>query len=528
MEHQILEELFVDYIIEKVGPNKDKEKIVKTLISIFESLIKDALEEENTNYIIKIFPFGSFPSKLYLYNSDLDLSVLFFPKNESIFEFKDPEFINKSLVKISKKLEQNKEISNISIIYADIKLIKCKMKGIPIDISISNYLGISKLYFISKLEKEILVKEERITLFKRSIILIKAWCSLESEIIGSNKSLLASYAVESLVMFLFNQNNEKIKTEIDAFVQFFELLSSIDFEKFVITIFGVISIEDMIKYIKNEDYENQIEIFYSKNKGYFDAKKIIDISKNVKKINEYDNNFSFKQEISNNEKGSKSYKNFLFKKMNIIDPLNAFNNLGKSVNFYSFHRIIKIIQSMNISTKNIQTIFRTDQFSENDLINSTNYLNVLMKCFSKTLSKIYSDIEMYMAIKETVNSSDLNLTINDLFSDSLLIEDVSTMIKMNYESSLNDKLIKEFNLKFKISKGLNFFEINTDENSNQNSNVKNNDHSIIISPDFSLFLNSDILKEFSNSLDYGNSSKKFKDYLSNNETISFINELLNN
>lgn len=543
MEHQILEDLFVDYIIEKVGPNLDKEKVIKNLISTFESLIVDALSEENSKYSIKVIPFGSFPSKLYLYNSDLDLSVLFVPKNNSLTDCKDSEFINRTLTKISKKLETNKEITNISIIHAEIKLIKCKMKGIPIDISISNYLGLSKLFFVYKLESEILIKEQRIALFKRSIILIKAWCSLESEIIGSNKSLMASYAIECLVIFLFNQNNEKIKSEIDAFIQFFELVSSIDFEKSVVTILGVISTEELIKYIKSEDYETNIEKFYAKNKGYFDSKKIIEISKNVQIINELDNKYNNnKVEINKNDKNynNKSFKSFMIKKMNIIDPLNSINNLGKSINYYSYNKIVSIFKSMNKTMRSAHIIFRSGKYTNNPLVNSTNYLNFLMGLFPKTLAKIFSDIEMYLILKEPISTSDLMTELCEFSNDTFFLEDVSTMLKMNYETSLNEKMINEFNLKFKISKGLNFFDLdlNIEDEKNQNIITDKNEDSEIndqncsdkvdinISTDFSLYLNAEILKEFSNSLDYGNSYKKFKEYHLNKITISFINDLI--
>lgn len=40
-------------------------------------------------------------------------------------------------------------------------------------------------------------------LFKRSIILIKAWCYYESRILGAHHGLISTYALETLVLYIF-------------------------------------------------------------------------------------------------------------------------------------------------------------------------------------------------------------------------------------------------------------------------------------------------------------------------------------
>lgn len=41
-------------------------------------------------------------------------------------------------------------------------------------------------------------------LFKRSILLIKAWCYYESRILGAQHGLISTYALETLVLFIFH------------------------------------------------------------------------------------------------------------------------------------------------------------------------------------------------------------------------------------------------------------------------------------------------------------------------------------
>ena len=41
-------------------------------------------------------------------------------------------------------------------------------------------------------------------LFKRSIILVKAWCYYESRILGAHHGLISTYALETLVLYIFH------------------------------------------------------------------------------------------------------------------------------------------------------------------------------------------------------------------------------------------------------------------------------------------------------------------------------------
>lgn len=44
-------------------------------------------------------------------------------------------------------------------------------------------------------------------MFKRSVILIKAWCYYESRLLGSNSGLFSTYGLEILVLYIFNLYN---------------------------------------------------------------------------------------------------------------------------------------------------------------------------------------------------------------------------------------------------------------------------------------------------------------------------------
>ena len=48
-------------------------------------------------------------------------------------------------------------------------------------------------------------------LFKRSIILIKAWCYYESRILGAHHGLISTYALETLVLYIFHLFHTSLK-----------------------------------------------------------------------------------------------------------------------------------------------------------------------------------------------------------------------------------------------------------------------------------------------------------------------------
>ena len=51
-------------------------------------------------------------------------------------------------------------------------------------------------------------------LFKRSMVLVKAWCYFESHLLSSQNGLLATYALETLVLCVFDLMHEQLSISI--------------------------------------------------------------------------------------------------------------------------------------------------------------------------------------------------------------------------------------------------------------------------------------------------------------------------
>lgn len=68
--------------------------------------------------------------------------------------------------------------------------------------------------WISFFKVDSLVRQNH--LFKRSIILIKAWCYYESRILGAHHGLISTYALETLVLYIFHVFNNSFAGPLEV------------------------------------------------------------------------------------------------------------------------------------------------------------------------------------------------------------------------------------------------------------------------------------------------------------------------
>jgi hypothetical protein len=238
-------------------------------------------------------------------------------------------------------------------------------------------------------------------LFKRTLILIKSWCYYESGILGSNIGLLATYALEMLVIFIFN--NYEIKNEIEAFFLFFKICAEISWEKELLTLFGIYEIENF----KIEDNLSTSSLL--------DKNEFFEYLKQFEKIKEFDKQSFFTK--------------MMVKYFNILDPIFSTNNLGKSVNFHNFSKIKKVFEIGHKDCLKIQKI-------KNEK-NPFFYLNSLLKLFNKSLTNNYPEILFLNLLQPKI-----------LISVSNKKSTNSEIIEKNNFFTISEISIKEFNKKF--------------------------------------------------------------------------------
>ena len=508
MNYKKIEELFVDYILELTGPNPELEKDRDTNFNIVKGIIIDILNKKFPYYNTFIFPYGSYPMKSYLKNADIDITIFLQSKQEvNIFTEIPIEIINDMIILIKEKFERyNKEsafvlFSEIKIIMADIRLLKCKIGNISLDISVNNFSGIYKVVLIDYIENQFknefnrlnlfndnAFSENKIQIFRRTLILIKAWCLFEGNLMGSNIGLMATYALEIIVIYVFNLHYDHIYNELDGFEKFFEIMDNFDWEKSIISLFGIFSSADYQKKLSNYNNNNcnsNNNKKGNKNKNinntinepfwYLDYRKGKEINgNNVYTLNRIDmNNDEDENQIEpllklneikklilpiNKSMGEIYLKregriinaaNF-DKLINILDPLNNHNNLGKSISFHSKSKMKKIISYMNKQFKYIHKIRKKG--------NPFLYLNALLNLFKITLTTTYIELfvnymnsprliansELLKKYKKKEDKKRLKISIEEIQKfNNLFSPEKMNLNQNNFDEEEDDKWVEE-------------------------------------------------------------------------------------
>ena len=453
MESEKIETLFVDFILKLVGPNELREIDLKTKYNLVKNIIDDSIKRYYPDFVPHIFPYGSFPLKTYLKESDIDITILLEEKINHNIIINITEEVKNNIIYIIKDSfvnynDQMKHMyfTDINIINADIKLIKCQIQSIPLDISINNVFGLFKIIFMNSIFNQIGKKfnSNKLNIFKRSIILIKAWCTYEGTLMGSNIGLMASYALESLIIHMFNLYHKEINSEIESFFYFLNLMNRIDLENNLVSTFGLIPISDFNSKIVNSDIDNNFDkllnTLFSDNKNnnnnyLFD---INEIKLLITKIYKSPLNPNYK----NNKDENLLKKLFYQKLVNIFDQINISNNLGKSINYHSYSKMKNAFKYMQKEIKIIKEIKqKEDPFL---------YINSLFSLFSNTL-----------------NMNFIELFINYLNEPKIIIDNNKDEKTKKYSFlRVNKDEIKKFNK---------LFLINSNDNDINNKNDKSNE-----------------------------------------------------
>ena len=373
-----LQRLFVDFILNEVGPSEEKEKERNIKYNLVKQIIKNSLTQNYPNYIPHLFLYGSFSIKTYLKDSDIDITIILENKenhdllidipNNLIIEIL--QLIKKSFEDYNDKIKPN-SFNDINIILSETKLLKCQLDSLFLDISLNNFYGLLKIifmHFIFEIIKKDDKNKNKLLILKRTIILTKAWFYYESNLIGSNIGLMASCALELLILNIFNIYYENIQDEIDAFFHFFNVMNKINFNEEIITLFGPKSAADFFGNNQKNYfwYIKQEQKYLFKSEEFIKLYKLIEESKNI----------LYSKEITKNM--------FQNKLCNILDPINESNNLGKSINNHCFSRIKGIFQYI---VKEINEINKIEQMNEPFL-----YINSLLRLFNTCLSMNFIEL----------------------------------------------------------------------------------------------------------------------------------------
>ncbi|RZC77999.1 hypothetical protein C5167_002236 [Papaver somniferum] len=289
-------------IICKIQPTVVSEHRRQIVIQFIQNLIRGYLGCE-------VCPFGSVPLKTYLPDGDIDLTAL------SIQNVEDALANDVRIVLETE--ERNKssefEVKDVQYIQAEVKLVKCLVQNIIVDISFNQIGGLSTLCFLEQVDRRI----GKDHLFKRSIILIKAWCYYESRILGAHHGLISTYALETLVLYIFHLFHSSLNGPLAVLYRFLDYYSKFDWDNYCISLNGPVNVRSLPEIVAEAPDNGGGELLLSEEFLRRCANMYALPSKGL-------------------ETNSRA---FTQKYLNIVDPLKDNNNLGRSVSKGNFFRI---------------------------------------------------------------------------------------------------------------------------------------------------------------------------------------------
>ncbi|XP_021748834.1 uncharacterized protein LOC110714598 isoform X2 [Chenopodium quinoa] len=293
----------IEELIARIQPNQPSEQRRNAVADYVQRLIMKC-------FPCQVFTFGSVPLKTYLPDGDIDLTA--FSKNQTL---KNNWATQVRDILESEEKNENAEfhVKEVQYIQAEVKIIKCLVENIVVDISFNQLGGLCTLCFLEEVDH--LINQNH--LFKRSIILIKAWCYYESRILGAHHGLISTYALETLVLYIFHVFNNTFTGPLEVLYRFLEFFSNFDWDNFCVSLWGPVPISSLPDVTAEPPRKDSGDLLLSK--------LFLDACSSVYAV--------FPEGLENQGQP------FISKHFNVIDPLRVNNNLGRSVSKGNFYRI---------------------------------------------------------------------------------------------------------------------------------------------------------------------------------------------
>ncbi|KAJ6338355.1 hypothetical protein OIU76_007929 [Salix suchowensis] len=295
-------------LIACIQPNQHSEELRNAVADYVKRLIAKC-------FPCQVFTFGSVPLKTYLPDGDIDLTA--FSKNPNLKDTWAHQ-VRDMLENEEKNESASFRVKEVQYIQAEVKIIKCLVENIVVDISFNQLGGLCTLCFLEEVDN--LINQNH--LFKRSIILIKAWCYYESRILGAHHGLISTYALETLVLYIFHVFNNSFAGPLEVLYRFLEFFSKFDWDNLCVSLWGPVPIRSLPDvtakcYTAEPPRKDGGELLLSK--LFLEACSAV---------------YAVSPAGQDNQG-----QPFLSKYFNVIDPLRVNNNLGRSVSKGNFFRI---------------------------------------------------------------------------------------------------------------------------------------------------------------------------------------------
>ncbi len=293
-------------ILALVQPCRASEIYRQQIFEYVVAVIKDTLGNQFT------LPFGSVPLLTYMPDGDIDVTCLLPPAQASTWITP----LKNRLVEISEDPDAPFPITNITPVYAEVMLIKCRIGGVQIDICANQTAGIASAVLFERINRHFGHDD----LFKRSIMLTKTWCVYEARILGSHHSLISTFSLQTMLLHVFCVYPD-IRTPVAALALFTEYYSNFDWANNAVTIYGVMPLSSLPDTDTSPPPTASLPPAISGMAGDFAELVILRRETFIA--------------------SGLPILPFQLRGMNVQDPLAPWNNIGRSVAISNLHRITR-------------------------------------------------------------------------------------------------------------------------------------------------------------------------------------------
>ncbi|CAI5718260.1 unnamed protein product [Hyaloperonospora brassicae] len=364
-------------LIKWMGPSDAADRIRQQVLSFVQHVITAHFPLAPAPLF---FATGSFPMKTYLPGSDLDICLLVPRELESSWYYivtqalcvagssggvgtvldignaggvidgsssSSPSRFGSGVVGSgSGPVLLTNTVRNVTFVNADVRVVKCTVDNISVDFTANRVGALGAVRLLDAMA----VRVGRQHLFKKSVILIKAWCTYESgsfmqaasseicglgssvvsgiipsSVMGASHGALSTYAVNTIVMALFNQHGDALTHPLQALYLFLDRLAEFPWHESALTLHGAVPLSRLATTPLNGALR-----FKSK-----PSSAMLDVEDVEALCDALANQFGAFDAALKSSKGGPAGL-FPIRACNIVDPLDEKNNLARSVSAEGF------------------------------------------------------------------------------------------------------------------------------------------------------------------------------------------------
>ncbi|KAL0234046.1 hypothetical protein PCE1_001084 [Barthelona sp. PCE] len=279
----------------------------------------------------KLYFYGSTPLKTFLPSADVDCIIASSSAtNTSSDVLKE---VYKTLEAAAKDAECPIRVMDVQFIHATVPVVKCIVNNIFFDISSNQFAGLWALTFLEQVDRRL----SRFHLFKRSIVLCKAWCHYQARILGSMNGMLSTYAVETILLRPFI--DLELRSPFQVLCAFMSILATFNWDEYAYSVAGPVRKDELCNISRDVNGNQLYTKLPSKLNSFLKkGERLARASSGIRDPEDYGvlSEGAMAEIIYNSHYVYTSQTlmpqtYFTPREMDIIDPLNFCNNLGRSI-----------------------------------------------------------------------------------------------------------------------------------------------------------------------------------------------------